>query len=157
MRLLILGACGVQALPGIKYLANSSRITSMTLADLNGAAAKDLASTFKKNHILGLELNVLDLEALNTALDESDVVLNCTGPYHLLGNQVIEAAIDRGCTYVDYCDDHDATVEMLNLDQKAREKGVLAILGLGASPGMVNVCVAHAAKRLDEVHDVQIH
>ena len=40
---------------------------------------------------------------------------NCTGPYYLLGDQVIDAAIEAGVNYVDYCDDiivHEKSLQM---------------------------------------------
>jgi saccharopine dehydrogenase (NAD+, L-lysine-forming) len=43
--------------------------------------------------------------------------------------------------YVDVCDDLDPTQVMLKLDDRARERGVKALIGMGSSPGLANVFV----------------
>jgi hypothetical protein len=63
------------------------------------------------------------------AMSEVDVVMNCSGPYHLLGVKVLKAAIEAGKHFVDYCDDVAPTLEMLALSDQAKAKGITAIIG----------------------------
>ena len=80
-----------------------------------------------------------------------DVVINTVGPFFKFGPPVLEAAIECGCHYLDINDDWEPTVEMLKYNDDASNKGVTAILGMGASPGLTNMLGAAALKELDEV------
>jgi saccharopine dehydrogenase-like NADP-dependent oxidoreductase len=55
--------------------------------------------------------------------------------------------------YVDICDDPEPTLAMFELDQRAQEAGVGALIGMGASPGLSNLLAARAARHLDSVTD----
>ena len=51
------------------------------------------------------------------------MVLNAVGPYVKFGVPVLETIIEAGVPYVDVCDDHDATEELLKLNEKAEKAG----------------------------------
>lgn len=101
-----------------------------------------------------LELDVADEAALRAALGDADLVLNAVGPYFRFGPPVLRAAIESGCDYLDLCDDPDPTVSMLDLSPVAARAGVRAIIGMGASPGVVNLLAVLAMRELDEVRRV---
>src|SRR5690606_15578076 len=88
---------------------------------------------------LGVEalgLDVTDGPALDAALRAADLVVNTVGPYFRFGPPILAAAIAAGCDYIDICDDPQPTIEMLELDARAKAAGVTALLGMGASPGV---------------------
>jgi saccharopine dehydrogenase (NAD+, L-lysine-forming) len=91
------------------------------------------------------------------AMSEVNVVMNCSGPYHLLGVRVLKAAIEAGRHFVDYCDDVTPTLEMLELSEQAREKGITAIIGLGVSPGYFNLLAKDASDRLDTTREINMY
>ena len=80
---------------------------------------------------------------------DADLVMNTSGPFYRYAVQVLQAAIETECHYLDICDDWEPTVEMLKLDQKAKEAGISATVGLGASPGISNLLALLAMKELD--------
>jgi saccharopine dehydrogenase-like NADP-dependent oxidoreductase len=84
-------------------------------------------------------------------LAEHDLVVNCVGPFDLWGGRVLDAAIEARTDYVDICDDPMPTLALLERDAAAREAGVRAVIGLGASPGLSNLLGVVAARQLDEV------
>ena len=89
---------------------------------------------------------------------DANVVLNCVGPFYKYGPLILGYVIDAGVNYVDICDDMDATIKMLKMDEKAREKNVSALIGMGSSPGLANLFVKFAADTfLDEVESVDIY
>ena len=87
---------------------------------------------------------------------DADVVANFVGPYWKLGAPTISAAIEAGTNYVDICDDYDATEDLLALDEKAREAGITAIIGLGASPGVTNMAAKLGANNLEQVDEIEV-
>jgi saccharopine dehydrogenase (NAD+, L-lysine-forming) len=82
------------------------------------------------------------------------VAVNCVGPNYRYEVGVARAAIHAGVHLVDINDDYETTLEMFGLDAEARARGVVVVLGLGASPGVNNVLVRAAAHQLDEVEQV---
>ncbi len=84
----------------------------------------------------------------------ADVVLNTVGPFFKFGPPILKAAIECGCHYLDICDDWEPTLEMLAMDAAAREAGLTAVVGMGASPGISNVLAFAAMSELDTVNTV---
>jgi len=156
MKALVLGGCGAQALPAVEDLIASEDISQVTIGDIDKEKADQLAAKLKSPKLSTLKVDVNDHPGLVDCVKGADIVLNCTGPYHLLGVKVLKAAIEAGKHYVDYCDDYDATLDMLELDGAARDKGVTAIIGLGASPGLCNLIAKHGADKLDSTDEIRI-
>lgn len=70
---------------------------------------------------------------------------------------MLAATVAAGVSFVDVCDDLDATLAMLDLDGVARAAGVTAVLGMGNSPGLANIFVKLCADQfLDEVQSADI-
>jgi saccharopine dehydrogenase-like NADP-dependent oxidoreductase len=82
-----------------------------------------------------IRVDVNDQKALMKATEDTDVVANFVGPYYLYGVKVIEAAIEAKADYVDINDDYDATRDVLALHKAAKNAGITAVTGMGASPG----------------------
>jgi len=156
MRVLALGGCGAQGFFATKDLVESADVSAVVIADIDLEKATKVASDIASPKLSTMRVDVNDHQGLVQAMKDVDVVLNCTGPYYELGLKVVKAAIEAGKNYVDFCDDYDATQEMLALDSLAQEKGITILVGLGASPGLANVAVKYAADKLDQVDEVRI-
>ncbi len=156
MKVLVLGGCGEQALPAVEDLVASEDMSQVIIGDIEQKKAEELAAKLKSPKASARKVDANDHSGLVDCMKDADIVLNCTGPYHLLGVKVLKAAIEAGKHYVDYCDDYDATLDMLELDGAAREKGVTAIIGLGASPGLCNLIAKHGADKLDQTDEIRI-
>jgi saccharopine dehydrogenase (NAD+, L-lysine forming) len=98
-----------------------------------------------------------------------DLVMNAVDPRFVM--PVFEGALAADADYMDMAvsvstphptDPYSTPGRMLGDDQFAmdavwRERGRLALVGQGISPGLVQVFAAHAAKhRFDEIHEVNI-
>lgn len=156
MRVLALGGCGAQGVFATKDLVESADVSAVVIADIDLEKAAKVASDIASPKLSTIRVDVNDHQGLVQAMKDVDVVLNCTGPYYELGPKVVKAAIEAGKNYVDFCDDYDATQEMLALDSLAQEKGITILVGLGASPGLANVAARYAADKLDQVDEVKI-
>jgi saccharopine dehydrogenase-like NADP-dependent oxidoreductase len=83
--------------------------------------------------------------------------VNFAGPFYRSGRAVLEACIAAGkVSYLDICDDADATLELLELHPAAQRAGVRALVGMGSSPGVTNVLVRAAVDALGSVDTVDI-
>ena len=158
MKIVTLGGAGGMARAGLKVLAAELPHTEFVIADLNLDAATEVAVELTElGHTATAQaVDVGNRVGLMTILHGADLVMNSVGPYSKFGLLVLDAAIDAGCRYVDLCDDGEPTIAMLQLDEKARNSGVSAVVGLGASPGFMTMLARSAAEGLDRVDDVLV-
>lgn len=154
---LVLGAAGAVGRACWYFLSQVKAFDKLVLADKRLEVLRELV---ERAGVSGVELERVDVDdrrALVNLISSVDVVLNAVGPFFLHGPKVLEAALEAGVDYVDVCDDLDATLKMLELDGRARERGVRALVGMGSSPGLSNLIVKFAAQNLlDEVEAVDI-
>jgi saccharopine dehydrogenase (NAD+, L-lysine-forming) len=107
--------------------------------------------------LTSLTVDVLDDKKLTKAIEGSDVVLNCVGPFYKFGPATLKAAINAGVNYVDICDDIDATELQLKMDASARRAGISACIGMGSSPGVTNLLAKFTADHLlDSVESIDL-
>jgi saccharopine dehydrogenase-like NADP-dependent oxidoreductase len=141
------------AVAAARVLAAAESVDELILADRDepraAAIAAQLGSTTR-----AIGLDISDAHALRAALEDVDIVLNTAGPFYKLGRPVLEASIAVGANYLDICDDWEPTIEMLDLDGDAREAGITAVIGMGASPGTSNLLAVMAMRACDTVERV---
>ncbi len=156
MKILILGGAGVMGSGAARILVRWDDVEKVTLSDLNEEAVKEIAGSINSPKIDTRKVDALNKETLIPIVKEYDVVLNTVGPYVKFGVPILNSVIEAGVPYVDVCDDHDATEEMLKLDAKAKEHGVPAIICLGTTPGTTNMQAKLAHQLLDDVDVLKI-
>ncbi len=157
-RLVVLGGCGAVGSTAVRTLAETDYFDEYVVADKDIEAARELCKELGEGRVKAFELDAEDPASLKEAISGASVILNCVGPFYKYGPPILEAAIAAGIDYVDICDDLDATEIMLEMDGKAREAGISALVGMGSSPGMANVLVKFTAETLlDGVESVDIY
>lgn len=153
MRVLVLGAAAPVGAAAVRTAASFPFVLRITAADLNLEGARQAAAEAgQKARCAYADLR--DAGALVDLMGDHDVVLNAAGPFYELGPRVLESAIHCGINYADICDDWEPTLEMLQLAPLAKQRGVTALVGLGASPGITNLLAVLAADALDQVDEL---
>lgn len=155
MKVLLLGA-GTMGKGGIRALEHFSGVESVTIGDLNYDVAKEFADDINFPETNAVEIDVTDSEKLTELARDYDVVFNAVGPFMRFGVPILEAVIEAGTDYVDVCDDGDATADLLDLHDKAKEAGVTALIGCGQTPGVSNMQAKQLADKLDRVDSIKI-
>ena len=153
MKVIILGACGGMGRYVAKSVSSLGQIDHLAIADLNFKDAELLASQLG-SHAKGIEVDINNIENLSSILFDYDIVLNTVGPFFKFGYQVLKTSLEANCHYMDICDDWEPTEKMLELNDIAKEKNLLALLGLGASPGITNLLGRIAIDYLDTAHTI---
>ena len=139
MNVTVLG-CGTVGTTAVKTLDALGAFDTITIGDINVDYAQKVADSCICE-ALCMKCNAKAPDELRKIMMDSDVVLNCIGPFYEYGPPILNIAIEEGVNYVDVCDDLDATTEQLKLDQKAIDNDVSALIGMGSSPGLANVLV----------------
>jgi len=153
MQILTLGGGGAMAAAALHHLALTTD-AELVVADRAGSSAAARADELGAGRAQALKLDLTDSAALTAALENADIVLNLAGPYYRFGCDVLEAAISTRTHYLDICDDPAPTLAMLDLHEAAAAAGIIAIVGVGASPGVSNLMARLAADRLDTVERI---
>ncbi|MEM2834218.1 MAG: saccharopine dehydrogenase NADP-binding domain-containing protein [Candidatus Nezhaarchaeales archaeon] len=153
MKVLVLGGAGHIGSKIVLELRNLDPSMKIVIGDKNVERAQSVASE------VGGDVEVLVIDAvaedsLIDAMKRFDVIVSALGPFYRFGVPVLRAAIRAGVNFVDINDDYDATEEALKLHEEAQRKGVVALIGLGATPGITNMLAYQGARILDEVHEI---
>jgi saccharopine dehydrogenase (NAD+, L-lysine-forming) len=149
MRVVVLGGAGEVGTEVARDLAEVPEIDSLVIADLDGGRAHALSAALGKPHIESCTVDVRDRLPLLQLLDGADVLMNCTS--FALFDEVFDRALEAGVDYADLISEPSAQQR-----RAALARGITAISGLGATPGLSNVLVRQAADELDELLEADI-
>jgi saccharopine dehydrogenase-like NADP-dependent oxidoreductase len=122
---------------------------------VNEAGAREVAGTHGGGKASAGALDVRDRDRALAALDGADVLLNSAS--YRVNLDAMEAALAANAHYLDLGGLFHVTKEQLRLDDRFREAGRLAVLGMGSTPGKTNVMAARAVELLgDDVERIVV-
>src|SRR5262249_27237301 len=136
MRIIVLGGCGAMGSEATRDLAQTSDFEEIVIADVDLGRAQALAAELGGGRLRAMQADADDEVALTKKLRGFDVIANCT-TYHF-GMNVIRAAIAAEVNYVDFGGLFN-TPRQLQLYELARNAGIAASLGDGATPTVSNL------------------
>ena len=151
MRVLSLGGAGAVCQHATRDLATFSDFDQIVIGDYNLTAAEKLAAEIADPRVSAMKVDAEDYEGLVKTFGEFDVILNgLPWKYDLA---VTKACVEVGVSGLDVSTEED----QWSYDETAREKGIIFIPGMGATPGITNAMARRGADQLDEVDDIQIN
>jgi hypothetical protein len=153
MRIVALGGCGIVGAAAVKAALDVTEAEEIVIADQNGEAARKMADALG-DRVTSAEVDVEDAAGLESLLADRDIVLNTVGPFYRFGLPVLKAAIRSKTHYIDINDDWEPTLDMLEYHAEATKAGITAIVGVGISPGIMNLMAVRAMRELDTVDTV---
>ncbi len=148
MRVIVLGGMGLTGRCAVYDLMGNEKIDEITVADINKSV------DFPDKRVKYIKLDVSDHENLVKVLKGNDVVINAVQYYHNVA--IMKASLEAGVHYLDLGGLYYVTLEQLKMDQEFKDKGLLAIAGMGAQPGISNLMVSYASSKLDKIDKVLI-
>jgi saccharopine dehydrogenase (NAD+, L-lysine-forming) len=140
----VLGAGGTIAPAVIRDLAESDEVAALRLLDVD----EERAAAAAREHGCGrAQARAADARhGLATELQGCDVLVNCAS--YRVNLEAMRAALEAGCHYVDLGGLYRVTGRQLELHHEFASAGLLALLGMGSSPGKTNVMASAAVRRL---------
>jgi saccharopine dehydrogenase (NAD+, L-lysine-forming) len=140
----VLGAGGTIAPAIVRDLAESDEVSALCLMDLDAGRAQAVAN----EHGLGkAAVRKVDAHAgLGDALEQFDVLVNAAS--YRVNLDAMRACLWGGCHYIDLGGLYWQTDRQLELDGEFGRAELLALLGMGSSPGKTNVMAVRAAREL---------
>ena len=159
--ILILGATGhfggriCRRLLGENY--SRLLVTSRTLSH----AAK-LVSELKQHAPHNSDIQAVALDHLSDNFEADlrrlspTILIHTAGPYQKQSYSVARACIAIGCHYIDLADGRDFVTEFSQLNDQAREAGVLLVTGASTLPGLSSAIVDHFRNAYQAITDIEI-
>lgn len=154
MRVFLLGGSGLVGQATAGKLAANAAVSEITIAGRSLEKAKKVASAIgeKANSV---SADVTDIAQIARLVADYDVFVNTSGPDYVVQPSAVRAAIWAGVNYCDVSCDGPAAEKVLELDAEARAAGMTAIIGIGWTPGLDNLIMAHAVRQLDKTETIQ--
>ena len=138
MKVLLLGACADMAVPLIRLLRDDDQVVNVLLADINEEKAKRLAAE-NGSKFRAVRCDANDHDAVVSLMQGHDAAICYIGPFYFFEKKLAKCAIDARIHYVSIADDYDAYLDVLTLNDEARQAGVKILTGFGNSPGLTQI------------------
>ncbi|MCU1429763.1 MAG: Saccharopine dehydrogenase [Actinomycetia bacterium] len=170
MRPLIVGAGAVGRAIAIG-MSGSDAFDGVVLADVAGERAQAIVSRIDDRRFEGVALDASDQAAIVECAQahHCDAIVNACDPR--LNPPIFSAAFDAGCTYLDMAmtlsEPHPERPfeepgvllgsRQLEMTDGWRDRGLLALVGMGVEPGMSDVFARYAADHLfSEIDEIGV-
>jgi lysine 6-dehydrogenase len=151
MRILALGGAGAVCQHATRDLAAFSDFDQIVIGDYNLDAANGLVAEIGDPRVSAIKVDAEDYGGLVKTFGAFDVILNgLPWKYDLA---VTRACVEAGVSGLDVSTEED----QWSYDTAAREKGMVFIPGMGATPGITNAMARRGADQLDHVDEIQIN
>ena len=150
MRVLSLGGAGAVCQHATRDLVEFSDF-EIVIGDYDVSAAERLAAEIGDPRLKVQRVDAADYDGLVTLFRQFDVILNgLPWKYDLT---VTRACVDAGVSGLDVSTEED----QWGYDAAAKQKNIVFIPGMGATPGITNAMARRGADQLDKVDDIQIN
>jgi lysine 6-dehydrogenase len=153
MKILVLGGVGAMGTEATRDLALTSSFDEIVVADMDLDRAERLVEELGSDRLKAIKADVSNEASLPRVFEPFDVILNCTS--YAFGLGVTRAALEARKPLLDLGGLYN-TPKQLALADDAKAKGVLIVLGMGATPGVSNLMARDAANRMDEVEEIHV-
>ena len=151
MRALVLGGAGAVCKETTRDLAEYSKYDEIVVADFNLEAATSLVKDIGDQRLTPLFFDAEEYGSMLKLFPAFDVVINgLPWKYDL---PVTKACVEVGVNGLDVSTEED----QWSYDAQAKDRDMVFIPGVGATPGITNAMAKRAADQLDEVDDIQIN
>jgi len=135
-----------------KDLIESTLENKVTLVDIKLENLKKAKDLIKSDRLLIQEFNI-ENEQKRKELFKNKQVAICA-LLHKYSLIALEEAVRSGTHYVDLVGEFP--ISRRKYDSIAKEKDIILLSGMGASPGITNICAGRATYLLDEIEKILI-
>ena len=126
-------------------------VTKYTDAEIIVTGRSKLSDLFDN-----ISLDLADLDTLEKAIADVDLVVHTAGPFHERDGRVLQLCIAKGVNYLDVSDHRSFYERVIKYKDEAIKAGVTAILNTGVFPGISNSMVRQGVEQLDTVNTIHL-
>lgn len=153
MKFVVIGGAGAMGQITVRDLVEfSNSDDQVIIADFNLTKAQELVEQINDPRVSAVQVDVTKLEESAKKLKGSNVIINSV--QYQLNPAVMELALEVGAHYVDLGGLFHMTRTQMEFDERFKKKNLLAILGMGAAPGITNILSRFGADKLEKVTEI---
>jgi saccharopine dehydrogenase-like NADP-dependent oxidoreductase len=156
MKILVLGGAGDMARDVLDELQKEAAVKSVSIADLNLDKARREAA-LRGGRFSAYRLDAQDHGQVVDLMGRHDITLGFAGPFYHFEKRLALAALDAGKPYISIADDYEAYLDVLSLDDLARQKGVHLLTGWGNSPGLTQALARQGYNSMEHPRRINVH
>jgi lysine 6-dehydrogenase len=150
----VLGAGGTIAPAIVRDLAESDEVTVLHLLDIDAERAAAVANDYGREKASAGGIDARDTDKLAAALADDAILVNAAS--YRINLDAMRACLRAGCHYLDLGGLYHMTGRQLELHEEFEAASLVAILGIGSSPGKTNLMAAAARRELDEIERIDV-
>jgi saccharopine dehydrogenase-like NADP-dependent oxidoreductase len=154
VKIVVLGGTGLTGRCAVRDLAESPEVSEVVMTSRSLKKAQKIADEIKSKKVSIAQIDVTKHDDIVRVLKGANVALNAVQYYYNL--DIMKAALEAKVNYLDLGGLFHTALNQLKLNDKFREAGLTAILGIGECPGITNVMARYAVDRLDSVETILV-
>ena len=154
MKIVVLGGTGLTGRCAVRDLAESPEVSEVVMTSRSLKKAQKIADEIKSKKVSIAQIDVTKHDDTVRVLKGANVAINAVQYYYNL--DIMKAALEAKVNYLDLGGLFHTALNQLKLNDKFREAGLTAILGIGECPGITNVMARYAVDRLDSVETILV-
>jgi saccharopine dehydrogenase-like NADP-dependent oxidoreductase len=147
MKVVVFGGAGAMAAVAIRDLLEFAEDISITVADTREVR-------FADPRLKSVIADVRNLDSTTKIVGGHDVVVNCVTYYFNV--DVMKASLKARVPYVDLGGLYHGTNKQFALQEDFANAGIIALLGMGSTPGITNVMAGTLASKMDSVRELHV-
>ena len=153
MKYVVIGGAGAMGRITVKDLLEfADRSDEIVIADYDEKKAREVVEQLQTARVSVVQVDVKNHEEAARKLAGTTVILNSV--QYQLNLDVMEVALRVGAHYVDIGGLFHTTRKQLELADRFKERGLTAVLGVGAAPGITNILSRFGADKMDVVREI---
>ncbi len=156
MKICVAGGAGLTGQCAVRDLLRNQKVEQVLVADYDLVGLDELRTKLKGEERVEFEkIDVRNQSETASTFRGFDVVINGVQYYYSLN--VMSAVLKARTNYLDFGGLYYKTLEQISkFDRRFRSAGLLAVVGMGAQPGVSNLMIKQALKSFKRADSIEI-
>jgi saccharopine dehydrogenase (NAD+, L-lysine-forming) len=164
MKVLVLGGYGAQGQVICRELTKHPKVSEIICAGRRLEQAKKFVSKYKSEKLSPACVDLSNLNEVRVAVKNVDLAINAAS--YIYNLRLMKACADSGVNYQDLASAwsietmnktmEEALEKEVELDQKFKDVGAVALISTGEDPGISDVIAGYAADNLDHLYEIRM-
>ena len=154
MKFVVLGGYGMMGKVVLQDLYTTAPSATIIIVGHDPEKVRTAVRQYHSERVKGTVADASSIPSMVKTFRGAEVVINCV--QYELNLKVMEACLTAKAHYLDLGGLFHMTRKQLKLHRRFKKAGLLAIVGMGAAPGITNLLARYGADQLDMVSSVKI-